>query len=329
MTEDGVPQTISFEEAIQQSVAPRATLLGNGFSIAQAGGQFSYSSLLDRSGLPAESPIRNVFRTLSTVDFEQVMEALNHAAQILDAYGKKEQAAAFRTDLISVRDALIHAVHEVHPGIQFDIPQAQRQACAVFLQNFDSIFTLNYDLLLYWVILNAENNPHTDGFGLGPTLNGFRTFSEEGNCNTYYLHGALHLFLGEQRETLKRIVTTGTIVSDIANTIRNTGHLPLFVAEGTTIEKMARINSVPYLRFCYDELRSLAGSIFIFGHSLGENDAHIYDAIFGSSVERLFFCVHEPQNDWLHLRERLAPFRERNPGVEVEYVDAGSAHVWG
>ena len=143
-----------------------------------------------------------------------------------------------------------------------------------------------------------------------------------------YLHGALHLFLGSKRETLKRVVTSGTIVSDVASTIRNTGHLPLFVAEGTTIEKMARINSVPYLRFCYDNLSVIEGSIFIFGHSLGPNDAHIYDAIFSSNAKKLFFCVHQPQNDWSGLRERLAPYKERNPKIEVHYVDAGSARVW-
>jgi len=247
----------------------------------------------------------------------------------MEAYGQNQQATQFRTDAIAVRDALIHAVHEVHPGIQFDIPQSQRQACATFINHFTSIFTLNYDLLLYWIILNAAGNAHSDGFGLGGTVNGFRTFTETANCNTYYLHGALHLFLGSQRETRKRVVTTATIINDIADTIRNTGHLPLFVAEGTTIEKMDRINSVPYLRACYDKLRKLSDNLFVFGHSVGENDEHIYDAIFDSTIDRLFFCVHQPQNNWTRIRRRLAAFQERDPSIEIVYVDSESAHVWG
>jgi hypothetical protein len=44
--------TLSFDDAIKASgSSPRTVLLGNGFSIAQAGGQFAYESLLEQSGL--------------------------------------------------------------------------------------------------------------------------------------------------------------------------------------------------------------------------------------------------------------------------------------
>lgn len=79
--------TIPFNEAIKQSGPVRSLLIGNGFSIAQAGGQFSYANLLEKAGLKPGNPIKNVFATLNTVDFELVMEALQHAARIEDAYG--------------------------------------------------------------------------------------------------------------------------------------------------------------------------------------------------------------------------------------------------
>jgi hypothetical protein len=106
-----IPRVLSFEEAIERSEAEnRAVLLGNGFSIAQAGGQFSYSSLLERCGLEADSPVRNVFRALDTVDFEAVMHALEHAAQIEAAYGDNDRSKRFRDDADANREALIHAV---------------------------------------------------------------------------------------------------------------------------------------------------------------------------------------------------------------------------
>ena len=43
-------------------------------------------------------------------------------------------------------------------------PKVQRDACAVFLKHFGTIFTLNYDLLLYWVILHAAAKEFRDGF---------------------------------------------------------------------------------------------------------------------------------------------------------------------
>jgi hypothetical protein len=190
---------------------------------------------------------------------------------------------------------------------------------------------LNYDLLLYWVILKVGGNHFSDGFGLGDTIGGFRSFNEAAMCNTYYLHGALHLFLGDKRETLKRVVTSGTIINDIAATIRDRSQLPLFVAEGLSVQKMARINSVPYLRYAYDVLATLSGSLFVFGHSLAQNDHHLYDAIFDkkkSKVDKLFFCVHRPNDNLPGLREKMAPFRERNGNIEVTYIDAATVKAW-
>jgi len=320
--------TIAFDDAIAQCDANRSLLIGNGFSIAQAGAQFSYASLLDKAGLQPGGPVRNVFTALNTVDFELVMQALQHAAKIEDAYGEAARALLFRNDAAAVREALIHAVREVHPGISFDIPQAQRDRCGEFLRNFGNVFTINYDLLLYWVILRMGGNAFSDGFGLGDTVGGFRTFSEEGNCNTFYLHGALHLFLGNQRETLKRVVTTGAIIDDIADTIRARSQLPMFVSEGTAIEKMERINSVPYLRYAYDKLKNLSGSLFIYGHSMAENDYHLYNAIFQSDIKRLFVCVYRPTDNLQGVKERLAQFRERNGQIAVSYIDSASVQVW-
>lgn len=320
--------TIAYDDALKGASEKRSLLIGNGFSIAQAGGQFSYSTLLEKSGLQPGNSVRNLFDSLGTVDFELVMRALQDAAKVETAYGAPDRATLFGNDADAVREALIHAVRQVHPGVSFDIPQEQRDQCGALLRNFANVFTVNYDLLLYWVILKMGGYTFTDGFGLGQTVGGFRTFSEIGDCNTFYLHGALHLFLGSKRETLKRIVTSGTIISDITDTIRTRQELPLFVSEGTALQKMTRINSVPYLRYCYEKLKCLTDTLFILGHSIAENDFHLYDAIFESNVKKLFICVHRPDENLQGTKERLAQFRERNNQIAVEYIDSATIKIW-
>lgn len=323
--------TISFEEALANAETPRALLLGNGFSIAQAGdGRFGYSSLLDKAELDPDGPILKVFKTLDTLDFEVVMHALQYAAQIEDAYGYSDKGEKFRADSISVREALIHAVRAVHPGAQFEIPDKQKQSCGVFLRNFDSIFSLNYDLLLYWVILNTVSDRFSDGFSLGESVEGFRTFNKEAPCNTFYLHGALHLFLGERRQTLKRTVTSTTIINHIAKTIQDRKQLPLFVAEGLSSKKMERINSIPYLRHAYETFSFLKGTLLVFGHSLSENDHHLYDAVFRkeSGIKKVIICVHAPEKNLQTAKERMAKFHERNGNVKIEYVDSSTVPAW-
>jgi hypothetical protein len=73
---------------------------------------------------------------------------------------------------------------------------------------------------------------------------------------------------------------------------------------------------------------SLNGSLFIFGHAASDNDAHIYDAICRSKVEKVFVFVHDPENNLAGMRERLARYAERNKNIEWSYADAGSAKVW-
>jgi hypothetical protein len=324
-----MPETMSFDDAIRaSSVFGRAVLLGNGFSIARGEDHFLYSNLLEMSGLPNESSIRDVFKALETVDFERVMKALEDAAQVECAYGDMERAKRFRDDAATVREALIHAVREVHPEVHFEIPKEQCEACAKFLVQFDSLFTLNYDLLLYWVIL-AGTNCFNDGFGHGEASDGFRFFSLRAPCNTYYLHGALHLFLSPERETLKRVLTGTTIIDDIADTIRGKSQLPLIVSEGTASQKIAKIRSVPYLSHCYRSLRERGGNLFIFGHSVSESDIHIYDAICESRLKQVFFCVHEPMDHLDEIREKLARYAERRKDIKWFYVDAATAAPWG
>ncbi|NNG03492.1 MAG: DUF4917 family protein [Inquilinus sp.] len=324
-------ELISYGDALAETRAEvRHVLIGNGFSRAQSeDDRFAYSSLLEKSGLPDDHPIRNVFQQLNTVDFEAVVRALEHAALVEGAYGEDERARALGADATQLREALIHAVREVHPGIRFDVPEQQQTACAEFLSNYSKVFTLNYDLLLYWVVLHGARDHHSDGFGLGEANGGFRKFSEDAHCSVYFLHGALHLFLDQQQDTEKRIVTGATIIDDITDTIRTGQRLPLFVAEGTSGQKQRKINSVPYLRYCYDQLGELEGSLFVLGHSADENDRHVYSAIENSDVERLYFFVHEPEDNLATIREKLAVFRERNRNVAVQYIDAAEANVWG
>jgi hypothetical protein len=67
--------------------------------------------------------------------------------------------------------------------------------CVEFLNPFSKIFTTNYDLLLYWVIIKSRGK-FGDGFLNAKDANGFRgPFEEDRLCNVYNIHGGLQLFL--------------------------------------------------------------------------------------------------------------------------------------
>lgn len=324
-----MPELIQYGQAIEETKAKdRNLLLGNGFSISQTKGKFSYPNLLQHVNFHSDDPVKKIFEIFDTVDFEQVIEALEHAAVIEDAYADNAKKQIFEQDADRVREELIQAIKAVHPSIQFEIPSGELKACGDFLSIFQNVFTLNYDLLMYWVNLNYPNNRHKDGFGLGEEVYGFRSFSEDAYCSIFHLHGGLHLFQSEDGGTKKKISTGGTILSDIESVIRNK-KLPLFVAEGTSKKKLSKINSNPYLKHGLDTLKKQSAPIFIFGHSADPNDKHIYDAIFQGKTEKVYFCVFDPPNQFEAIQKNLAPYLVGRSQKPIVYVNASNMNVWG
>ncbi|MET4633275.1 hypothetical protein ABIE08_001188 [Kaistia defluvii] len=183
---------------------------------------------------------------------------------------------------------------------------------------------------MYWIQLDTKS--YTDGFGKAKEEAGFRkSYDPTAYCNTFNLHGGLHLFLGYVGDLHKRVKGASGIIDAIADTITREKRLPLYVAEGTSRAKLAKINSVPYLRHCYEKLMACTGNVFVFGHSASANDAHIYSALFGSKIEVLYFGVYKPTDESVRLIESQLSMFQKLHKRKVDYVlyDAGSANVWG
>jgi hypothetical protein len=255
-----------------------------------------------------------------------VVRALEDAAQVEATYGQDEQAAQHLQDAEVVRKALITAIQAAHPThlekIKGVIP-----SCLEFLNPFSRVFTTNYDLLLYWVIIKSRQ--FGDGFYLARDENGFRgPFQEDSRCNVYNIHGGLHLFLRKDGETEKRLAGDDGGLEAIAQTIANDNRFPIYIAEGNTQSKQERIAAVPYLKLCFQRLKESSGCFFIYGSSANESDAHIYNALFSSKMRHLYFCIYD-QTELAALDGRIANYQKANRSkAPYTFVDSKSAGVW-
>ncbi|MCK0166967.1 DUF4917 family protein [Jannaschia sp. S6380] len=324
-----MPDVVSFQDAIKATEGDdKALLIGNGFSAQY----FNYTNLLAETQLKDDSPIKALFDQLGTVDFEAVIRALEDASVVERAYGNADHADQLVGDAQIVREALVAAVNATHPAHREDL-DFQYESAAAFLKHFSKgqVFTLNYDLLLYWV--NLEKSLLTDGFGLGSYVEDGRfkgPFKEGAYCRTFNLHGGLHLFQDEIGEVYKALNYGDGVIANITHEIADKGRLPLYVAEGSSKSKLRKINSVEYLRHCYRTLQETTGSVFVFGHSADSNDAHVYHAIFGSKAKHVYFGVFQPSNDKVaSLDAELARYKKLG-GDDVNYTffDSETAHVW-
>lgn len=334
---------VSFKEALQNSDEDPTLLLGNGFSVSWNQDIFSYRSLKEKS-TGFEHIITEAFARLGTVDFEEVIRAFEHAAVIC---GCAEIDNQFQNKADSIRNILIDTIASNHPDFPSKILASEFEPCVEFLSNFKRIYTLNYDMLLYWVLIRDlfrenEEKPKLKKFSDGFAYNGEDFLNWDGSSfEVHYLHGALHLFEESELLKLNYRKTTEPLKSQFVKLIREQKKFPLFVAEGSSEKKLRRIRSSGYLTRCLNSLQKIgskktSSSVFTYGVSFSENDQHILDALAKNNCQKFFIGIYGSLSDQrnkvtVKRVERLKALRDSKSGAAplvITYFDSATASVW-
>lgn len=156
-------KVITFEQAIKRSAfySKRHLLLGNGFSIACVPDIFTYRSLFEKANFKDMPEVKELFNTFQTNDFELVIQALELSNLTLPAYGKQfiKIAKKMQEHADKLKEILIKTIAENHPAYPGMVDDRKYESCARFLslfmnaENSGCIYTINYDLLLYWTVM--------------------------------------------------------------------------------------------------------------------------------------------------------------------------------
>jgi len=338
---------LTFEEALARSAEihnKRHALLGNGFSIACRPDCFTYGRLLDEadlSELSVDGPA--LFAAENTTDFEEIINSLRVAARLVSFYESADPdlAARFLEDAERVKAALANTLARNHPDNVGEIEPEEYAHARRFLLNFGHIFTVSYDLLLYWALMQeiVPEIKSDDGFRQDhdePDAEwvSWDTYSGGGyDQNIYFLHGGLHLF--EDGPVLKKLTfsRTGVALIDQIRDALDAETYPLVITEGASLEKLARIRRNDYLARGLRSLAKCHGSLFVHGHSLAANDRHVLRAVVEGKFKAMFVSIHgDPDDaDNREIQERAASLAAERPGekrLEVDFYDAESASVW-
>jgi|SRR5580658_981775 hypothetical protein len=355
---------LTFDQALKKSevYGKRHLLLGNGFSIACKPDIFAYGSLFEEAKKTMSRELAAIFAAMGTQDFEEVIRALQHAAVIVGVYRPKftQTQKLLVTDAEKLKTDLIQAVAGRHPARPNDISDRRYLACRTFLSNFvgdqvgGKIYTMNYDLLLYWALMHEEDDPatlialnHDDGFRKDPDDLDAPYVEWQGvgaahGQNIHYLHGALHLFDAGYQLQKYTWVNTGKALVDQANEALKKNQFPVFVAEGDSKSKLTKIQHSAYL---HHNLKSFAGvcqtgsrggtALFVFGHSFAKNDAHVFNIIGQGKITNLFVSLFGDPSSKSNqiIRANVAKIVALRPSafpeLHVNFYDAASAKVWG
>lgn len=335
-----------FEEALEdsRSFTKRHLLLGNGFSIACRPEIFLYGRLYEQADFSKVSPTgKRAFEALKTQDFERVIKALRDARLILEAYGgiPREFLNTLQADADGLRELLVETIAASHPAWPGELRDEEYMACRAFLSHFSTVYTFNYDLLIYWVQMHTEDGePPTsdDGFrksDLADLDAGYVVWepSQSHEQNMWFLHGALHVFdSGTEIQKYTWVNTGVRLIDQIRDALRK-GYFPVFVSEGTSGEKLERIRHSDYLAKAYRSFSEITGALFIYGHSLSDNDEHYLKRIEQGKLAKIYVGLYgDPASDSnkriVRRAEQLSSNRRRGRRLDVAYFDASTARVW-
>lgn len=336
-------EILSFRDALIKSehYPSRHLLTGNGFSIDCRQHIFAYSALFksaEFSGLSSKA--KEAFTMLSTTDFEKVIRALQDSAQLSRLYRPQDEALAsiFESDATGLREVLVNTIARSHPDLPSDISAEEYLSARSFLRHFRHIYTLNYDLLLYWTMMQDalfdEPISFDDGFRMpagGPEDYVTWEIEKTDKQNIFYLHGALHIFDAQteiQKFTWKN---TGVRLKEQIRLALSSQRFPLIVAEGESHQKQEKILHSNLLSRGYRSFAKIGGALFIFGHSFSDNDSHILRLIQKSKLKHIFVSIFGepdfPGNQEIIARAEHLISTSPN-GLKLNFYDAQSAHVW-
>ncbi len=92
----------------------------------------------------------------------------------------------------------------------------------------------------------------------------------------YYIHGAMHIFSDGGTVEKYTWINSGRTISEQVRQSINNQKYPVFISEGTTEHKLSRIQDCSYLGRSFASLKSISGNLFVFGHSIRDEDDHVF-----------------------------------------------------
>lgn len=322
-------------------------LLGNGFSIAYDKDIFSYNALSNFIESSKNDLLQKLFKTLKTKNFELIMQYLDNFIEIAKVFSTdKKLIEKIEEAGQTLKDNLINAVKELHPEHVFIVPEEKSKICYNFLNEYiskgGSIFSTNYDLLLYWVLMRNGSKDAVDGFGRDFENPEDNLVGEEAEYSElrwgkyrdtqciYYLHGALPIFDTGIDIVKEEYDSEHYLLQKINERMENKEY-PIFVTAGDANEKLNHIMHNKYLTFCYDQFSKIEGSLVVLGFNFGKYDTHIIDAINKAAhyeksksgkLYSIYIGVHS--DSALEQIERI----EKKFKCKVNKYNARTARIW-
>lgn len=313
---------------IQESFRSADIFLGNGFSI-NIDEALNYKSLFTKFLGYLRPEEQTIFRKFNSTNFEGIQNKLSDALEVSSIFGHSVEELS--NALSQLKTGLLRSIKDLHPNYS-SIDHRTILSLSQKLDWFGDIYTTNYDVFLYHIVLTTLDRQRKD-----KSVIRFQDFFRSGEAglvftdqalksfrNIYYLHGGLFLF-NENGSTVK--IRRGDKTDELLDLIKlriHTGQTPLFVSEGKSAQKQAAISQSKYLSFCQDAFGLANNAAVIYGFSFSSSDDHLIETL-NKGKRRLGIGLHLSDgsaNKILrsvrHIGEKLYRYSQK----EIKFFDS-------
>ena len=319
-------------EDIAQDFQGADILLGNGFSLNLTG-SFKYTSLFTEFLKNCLPEYQEIFTKFGTNNFEAIINKLRDARYINKLF-KIRTNNEIEDAIECLKTGLLLAIKSNHPRSDA-IDHEQLKRIAVQFNRFNDIFTLNYDLFLYHLIMHTLDKSKKDNTivaysdyfwefcNYDKQLKIFMNYQNYKYKRVYYLHGALFIF-ENPIDTVKLIKANESIeLIDLIEKEILEGRLPLFVSEGKPEDKIEAIKHNSYLTFAKENLARARESLINFGTSLSAPDYNIVNAINHNNNKRnLAISIYTGKQSPDNSKEEVERFQNIFKSHKIKFFNS-------
>lgn len=266
-------------------------LLGNGFSL-MFNEKFDYNSLYEHSKSNFSKELNSIFEKFKTTNFEKVLSYLTLSKKINRLLNI--DTSTIDKLIFEIKEGKWNSIYDTHPKPS-EIDKKLLGSVSQTLKSFSTIFTTNYDLFLYYSIMNLSGI-FGDMFSEShekPNHLKFNKNDKKRNKYIFYLHGCL--FLSDNFNSTSKIIKQSSdtdLLERIKVEVETPFFITVFVTEGSSEEKLKSISYNEYLSFSFQHFKDDPNeTILIFGHSLSEQDNHIVE-ILDNYYKKCIICLY-------------------------------------
>jgi hypothetical protein len=328
---------VTIKDFLESPPSDISILIGNG--LGKSHPEYSHSFEFD-----PDYVFRKLLGEFATNYFD--LKSFGLRKELISNYNCPEKFfQAFRVEMLFI--SLMYYIDNLHNLKNGRIKSNNLRG---FLKRFKSIFTVNYDPIIYWNIFEQNNITNfTDGFCLNVAIpvseehnkqtiyQRISTEEKKGKIPIYYLHGAFHIFENNEKKYSKlKYGSNKPLLNQSKNKFEKildefrlySGHSseqPTCVMASNHNFKRAWIKEDPYLNYCFKQLRKVK-KLLVFGCSF-KNDGHLIDIFKNQELEKLWVCYKDDKHK-ASLKEIFKDYAEVES--KITWIDSSDIQeiIW-